>query len=183
MSHLSKVWLRKGQNLLSSFSLEKVCVLFPRRRPAGSMACTSFGPDKPYEEGRGSVAMILKRRQKNKNMKEWKDYKGGTSGWWHERSLSFFISHCLSLGVFYKHIHICLFVQIESLWGEEKQSSNSSNEITVRSEPRSYHSLCFKNTVSPQSPQATLYIWQQTMWNPKSKEQGSQCVPDWIKED
>lgn len=61
---MSKLWLRKGRNLLSSFSLEKVCVLFPRGRLAGSVACTSFGPDKPYKEGRDSVAAMLKRWQK-----------------------------------------------------------------------------------------------------------------------
>lgn len=114
------------------------------------------------------------RDDKNKNIKEWKERQAGAD----MKGVFPF----LYLTVFQKHILICLFVQIESLWGEEKQSSNSSNEITVRSEPRSYRSLCFKNIVSPQTPQAALYIWQQTMWNPKSKEQGSQCVSDWIKE-
>lgn len=43
------IYLNMRQNTLSSFSREKVFVLFPRRRPTGSVACTSFGLDKPFE--------------------------------------------------------------------------------------------------------------------------------------
>lgn len=63
-----------------------------------------------------------------------------------------------------------LFVQNESLQAEGKQSSNSANMIMVRSESRSHHSPWFKNTESSHPSHMTAE------WNPKSKEQGSQCV-------
>lgn len=65
---------------------------------------------------------------------------------------------------------------------EKKNKVETALMRSQRDQSPDHISPFASKTVSPQTPQAVLYIGQETMWNPKSKEQGSQCLPAWIKE-
>lgn len=93
----------------------------------------------------------------------------------------FFTPYCPLLGVFYELILV--YLSSYDPWGEEKQSSNSSNEITVRSEPRSYHSLCFKNSLTTNSTNYPLHrTGDHACEIQKAKNKGASVFPTGSKQ-